>query len=257
MINELSGADKGRPRARLLHADPLGLDLVSRWAPRTTAAYVLSSTVTGGGDLGGLPVLSALGWRGGQGELIRLKNVEDTQSSASSNGQWQHGGVTETTLSWDVVPVDKPDDANVVIGQAHFIKTVDDLHEALVGVSPSLRFGVAFCEASGPRLIRCSGNDAELVDLATRNASAIAAGHSFVILLRDGFPLNVLNPVKAVPEVCTIFCATANPVDILVAVTPRGRGIVGVVDGEPPLGVEADADVTNRRALLRAIGYKL
>ncbi len=165
--------------------------------------------------------------------------------------------MTETTLSWDVVPVDKPDDANVVIGQAHFIKTVDDLHEALVGVSPSLRFGVAFCEASGPRLIRCSGNDAELVDLATRNASAIAAGHSFVILLRDGFPLNVLNPVKAVPEVCTIFCATANPVDILVAVTPRGRGIVGVVDGEPPLGVEADADVTNRRALLRAIGYKL
>jgi hypothetical protein len=161
------------------------------------------------------------------------------------------------TLSWDVVSVDKPDDVNVVIGQAHFIKTVDDLHEALVGVSPTLRFGVAFCEASGPRLVRRSGNDAELVDLATRNASAIAAGHMFVILLRDGFPLNVLNPVKAVPEVCTIFCATANPVDVLVAVTPRGRGIVGVVDGEPPLGVETDADVTDRRALLRTIGYKL
>ena len=165
--------------------------------------------------------------------------------------------MTETTLSWDVVPVDKPDDVNVVIGQAHFIKAIDDLHEALVGVSPSLRFGVAFCEASGPRLIRRSGNDAELVDLATRNASAIAAGHTFVILLRDGFPLNVLNPVKAVPEVCTIFCATANPLDVLVAVTARGRGIVGVVDGEPPLGVETDADVTARRALLRAIGYKL
>ncbi len=165
--------------------------------------------------------------------------------------------MTETTLSWDVVPVDKPDDVNVVIGQAHFIKTIDDLHEALVGVSPSLRFGVAFCEASGPRLVRRSGNDADLVDLATRNASAIAAGHTFVIFLRDGFPLNVLNPVKAVPEVCTIFCATANPVEVIVAVTPRGRGVVGVVDGEPPLGVETEGDVTERRVLLRTIGYKL
>lgn len=165
--------------------------------------------------------------------------------------------VTETTLSWDIVPIEKPDDVNVVVGQAHFIKTVDDLHEALVGISPSLRFGVAFCEASGARLVRRSGNDPELVELATRNASAIAAGHSFVILLREGFPLNVLNPVKAVSEVCAIFCATANPVDILVAVTPRGRGVIGVVDGEPPLGVETDADVADRRALLRTIGYKL
>lgn len=176
---------------------------------------------------------------------------------SSAHGGWHHGGVTETPLSWDVVTVDKPDDVNVVIGQAHFIKTVDDLHEALVGVSPSLKFGVAFCEASGPRLVRRSSNDPELVDLATRNASAIAAGHTFVILLRDGFPLNVLNPVKAVSEVCAIFCATANAVDLVIAVTPRGRGIVGVVDGEPPLGVETDADVSDRRALLRAIGYKL
>ncbi|HSO65895.1 MAG TPA: adenosine-specific kinase [Ornithinibacter sp.] len=165
--------------------------------------------------------------------------------------------MSRTMLSWDVVPVETPDDVNVVIGQAHFIKTVDDLHEALVGVSPSLRFGVAFCEASGPRLVRRSGNDPELVDLAVRNASAIAAGHSFVVMLRDGFPLNVLNPVKAVPEVCTVFCATANSVEVLVAVTPRGRGIAGVVDGEPPLGVETDADVADRRELLRAIGYKL
>ena len=155
------------------------------------------------------------------------------------------------------MPIDKPDDVNIVIGQAHFIKTVEDLHEALVGVSPSLRFGLAFCEASGARLVRRSGNDADLVELATRNASAIGAGHCFVIFLRDGFPLNVLNPVKSVPEVCTIFCATANPVDVLVAVTPRGRGIIGVVDGEPPLGVETDADVLERLALLRAIGYKL
>jgi adenosine/AMP kinase len=159
--------------------------------------------------------------------------------------------------TWDVVPVVTPEDVNVVIGQAHFIKTVDDLHEALVGVSPALRFGVAFCEASGPRLVRRSGNDAELVDLAVGAASAIGAGHSFVVCLREGFPLNVLNPLKAVPEVCTVFCATANPVEVLVAVTPLGRGIVGVVDGEPPLGVETDDDVSERRALLRAIGYKL
>ena len=165
--------------------------------------------------------------------------------------------MTETTFSWDVVPIDKPDDVSIVIGQAHFIKTVEDLHEALVGVSPSLRFGLAFCEASGARLVGRSGNDADLVELATRNASAIGAGHCFVIFLRDGLPLNVLNPVKSVPEVCTIFCATANPVDVLVAVTPRGRGIIGVVDGEPPLGVETDADVVERLALLRAIGYKL
>lgn len=165
--------------------------------------------------------------------------------------------MTTPSLSWDVVSVDKPDDLNVIIGQSHFIKTVDDLHEALVGVSGALRFGLAFCEASGPRLVRRSGNDPDLVDLATRNALAIGAGHTFVIFLRDGFPVNVLNPVKSVPEVCSIYCATANPVDVLVAVTRRGRGIVGVIDGEPPLGVETDDDVTARRDLLRAIGYKL
>ncbi|AGC64985.1 Adenosine specific kinase [Mycobacterium liflandii 128FXT] len=167
------------------------------------------------------------------------------------------GKVSTTTVSWDVVSVDKPEDVNVVIGQAHFIKTVDDLHEALVGVSPSLRFGLAFCEASGPRLVRRTGNDAELVDLATDTALAIAAGYSFVIFLREGFPVNILNPVKAVPEVCTIFCATVNPVEIVVAATPRGRGIAAVIDGQTPLGVETDVDVTERRELLRAIGYKL
>jgi len=167
------------------------------------------------------------------------------------------GCVTTTAVSWDVVSVDKPDDVNVVIGQAHFIKTVEDLHEALVGVSPSLRFGLAFCEASGPRLVRRTGNDAELVELATSTALAIAAGHCFVIFLREGFPVNVLNPVKAVPEVCAIYCATANPVDVVVAVTPRGRGIVGVIDGQSPVGVETDRDVAERHDLLRAIGYKL
>jgi uncharacterized protein len=171
--------------------------------------------------------------------------------------QWQHEHVTTTSLTWDVVPVDKPEDVNVVIGQAHFIKTVEDLHEALVGVSPSLRFGLAFCEASGPRLVRHSGNDAELAELATRTALAIGAGHSFVVFLREGFPVNVLNPVKAVPEVCGIYCATANPVDVVVAVTPRGRGIAGVVDGQTPVGVETDRDVAERHDLLRVIGYKL
>ncbi|EUA06105.1 hypothetical protein I546_5727 [Mycobacterium kansasii 732] len=122
-----------------------------------------------------------------------------------------------------MVLVDKPDDVNVVIGQAHFIKTVDDLHEALMGVSSALRFGLAFCEASGPRLVRRSGNDPALVELATNTALAIAAGHCFVIFLREGFPISVLNPVKAVPEVCTIHCATANPVEVVVAVTERGR----------------------------------
>lgn len=156
-----------------------------------------------------------------------------------------------------LVPVEKPDGMNVIIGQAHFIKTVEDLHEALVGVSPHLRFGLAFCEASGARLVRRSGNDDALIDLAARTALALGAGHSFVIFLTEGYPVNVLGPVKAVPEVCTILCATANPVAVLVAETESGRGIIGVVDGESPVGVETDADVEDRRRLLRDIGYKL
>ncbi|WP_441248867.1 adenosine-specific kinase [Kitasatospora sp. McL0602] len=161
------------------------------------------------------------------------------------------------TASFEVVAVEKPADVNVVIGQAHFIKTVEDLHEALVGVSPHLRFGLAFCEASGPRLVRHSGNDGELVELATANALAIGAGHTFVVMLREGYPLNVLNPLKAVPEVCTIMCATANPVDLVIAVTDQGRGIAAVIDGSPPAAVETPDDATARRKLLRDIGYKL
>lgn len=157
----------------------------------------------------------------------------------------------------EVVAIEKPDDLNVIVGQAHFIKTVEDLHEALAGVSPHLRFGLGFCEASAARLVRRSGNDAELTWLAAQNALAIGAGHSFVVLLREGFPVNVLNPLKSVPEVCTIFCATANPVEILVAVTEHGRGIVGVIDGSPPVGIEQEADAADRHGLLRAIGYKL
>ncbi len=160
-------------------------------------------------------------------------------------------------IEFETVALQKPDDVNVIVGQAHFIKTVEDLHEALAGVSSHLKFGLAFCEASAARLIRRSGNDAELTGLAVSSAGAIAAGHTFVIMLRNGFPVNVLNQVKAVPEVCTIFCATANPVDILVAVTDRGRGVAGVVDGQPPVGIETDEDVLSRHRLLREIGYKL
>lgn len=155
------------------------------------------------------------------------------------------------------VAIDKPDDVNVIIGQSHFVKTVEDLYEALAGSSPHLRFGLAFCEASGPRLVRNAGNDDELVELAVSNALAIAAGHVFVVFIREGFPVNVLNQLKLVPEVCRIFCATANRLEILVAETELGRGVVGVVDGEVPLGVETDEDVADRYELLRRIGYKL
>lgn len=160
-------------------------------------------------------------------------------------------------VSFETVDIVKPDDVNVIVGQAHFIKTVEDLHEVLAGAGPHLRFGLGFCEASSARLVRKSGNDADLTTLAAESALAIGAGHAFVIMLREGFPVSVLNPLKLVPEVCTIFCATANPVQVLVAVTDRGRGIAGVIDGEPPVGLEQDSDAADRHALLRAIGYKL
>ncbi len=155
------------------------------------------------------------------------------------------------------VAVEKPDATNVILGQSHFIKTVEDLHEALVTTAPHLRFGIAFCESSGPALVRRTGNDSTLVELATRNALAIGAGHSFIILLENGFPVSVLNAVKAVPEVCGIFCATANPVQVIVAEAGDGRAILGVVDGVKPNGVETDVDVQARLAFLRTIGYKL
>jgi adenosine/AMP kinase len=155
------------------------------------------------------------------------------------------------------VSIERPDGLNVIVGHAHFIKTVEDIHEALVGTSPHLRFGLAFCEASGPCLVRRSGNDEELVALAIAAAEAVAAGHTFVVFVREGYPINVLNQIKAVPEVCTIHCATANPLEVLVAETELGRGVVGVVDGFVPAGVETDDDVAARTRLLRDIGYKL
>ena len=155
-----------------------------------------------------------------------------------------------------VVRIDKPDELNVIVGQSHFIKTVEDLHEACVHV-PGLKFGIAFNEASGPCLVRRSGNDPELVTVAVEGAQAIGAGHVFVIALKDGFPISVLNAVKAVPEVCAIYCATANPLEVVVGQTERGRGVLGVIDGASPLGVETDADEAARKDLLRRFGYKL
>ena len=155
------------------------------------------------------------------------------------------------------VRIKKPDATNFILGQTHFIKTVEDVHEALVNAVPGIKFGLAFCEASGKCLIRWSGTDAALTELARQNALAIGAGHTFLVFLGDGFfPVNVLNTVKAVPEVCRIFCATANPTEVIVAVTDQGRGVMGVVDGSPPLGVEADADIVWRKDFLRKIGYK-
>jgi len=155
------------------------------------------------------------------------------------------------------VEIEKPEDVNVILGQSHFIKTIDDVYEALVGSSPHLRFGIAFCEASGPCLVRRAGNDEDLIALAVKNATAIGAGHSFVVFLREGFPVNVLNQLKQVPEVCRIICASANPVEVIVVQTELGRGIAGVVDGASPLGVETEEDVAARHDLLRKIGYKL
>ena len=160
-------------------------------------------------------------------------------------------------MELSAVPLEVPDGLNLIVGQAHFVKTVEDLHEVLAASSPNLAFGLAFAEASGPCLIRRSGNAADLIELAGLQVESIGAGHCFVILLRDGFPVSVLNAIKMVQEVCTVFCATANPVEILVAETDLGRGVVGVVDGLPPAGIETADDEVERKATLRRLGYKL
>jgi len=155
------------------------------------------------------------------------------------------------------VRITKPAEVNFILGQAHFIKTVEDLHETAVSAVPGIKFGLAFCEASGACLIRCSGNDDEMIALAKTNAEAIAAGHTFIMFMREAFPINLLNAVKGVPEVCGIFCATANDVEVVVAESEKGRGILGVIDGEKPKGVEQEKDRAWRHELLRKIGYKL
>ena len=166
--------------------------------------------------------------------------------------------LTAMEIKLTAIQIEKPEPINFILGQTHFIKSVEDIHEALVGAVPGIKFGLAFCEASGKRLVRWTGTDPAMIELARKNALAIGAGHSFILFLGEGFyPVNVLNAVKMVPEVCRVFCATANPTQVLICETPQGRGIVGVVDGVPPKGVEGDADIEWRKKFLRQIGYKL
>ncbi len=160
-------------------------------------------------------------------------------------------------MELELVQIEKPEEINFILGQSHFIKTVEDIHEALVGAVPGIRFGLAFCEASGKCLVRWSGTDDEMTELARKNALAIGAGHSFILFLGAGFfPINVLKTVRDVPEVCRIFCATANPTQVIVTRTEQGAGILGVVDGSSPAGIEADEDIAWRKGFLRMIGYK-
>jgi len=159
-------------------------------------------------------------------------------------------------LDLETVRLEIPSDSNIIVGQTHFIKTVEDMYEAVVNTVPQGKFGLAFNEASGPCLTRADGNDDELRQAAIRNAQAIGAGHIFVLILRNAYPINLLNAVQNIPEVCSIFCASANPVEVIVAKTDQGRGVMGVVDGSPPKGIEGPADVTTRKEFLRKIGYK-
>ena len=156
-----------------------------------------------------------------------------------------------------MVKVEKPADCNVILGQSHFIKSIEDIHEAMIGSCPSVKFGAAFCESSGPCLVRVSGNDDELQKVASKNASNIAAGHSFIILMKNAYPMNVLNAIKSIQEVCSIYCATANDVEVVIAESEQGRGILGVIDGLKSKGVEKPEDVKKRKEFLRQLGYKL
>src|ERR1039457_3237364 len=166
--------------------------------------------------------------------------------------------LTAMEIKLTAIQIEKSEAINFILGQTHFIKSVEDIHEALVGAVPGIKFGLAFCEASGKCLVRWTGTDPAMIELARRNALAIGAGHSFILFLGEGFyPVNVLNAVKMVSEVCRVFCATANPTQVLIAETTQGRGIVGVVDGLRPKGLEAEADIEGRKKFLRQIGYKL
>ena len=155
------------------------------------------------------------------------------------------------------VTIEKPADLNFILGQSHFIKTVEDLYEAIVQTVPGMKFGIGFCESSGPALVRYAGNEPRLIELAQKNALALSCGHCFIIFIDHGFPVNILNAVKNVPEVCHVFCATANPVEVVVAETEQGRGILGVIDGVKTKGIETETDISIRKEFLRKIGYKL
>ena len=156
-----------------------------------------------------------------------------------------------------IVTIEKPEDMNFILGHSHFIKTVEDLYEAIVQTAPQMKFGIGFCEASGPALVRFAGNDLDLIELVQKNALALSCGHAFIIFMQNGVPINILNTVKNVPEVCRIFCATANPVEVIVAESEQGRGILGVIDGVKTRGIETETDIQFRKDFLRKIGYKL
>lgn len=156
-----------------------------------------------------------------------------------------------------IIKIQKPETTNLILGQSHFIKTVEDIHEAIVQTNPNIKFGIGFCESSGAALVRWSGNDPAMIELAKQNALALSCGHSFIIFLEQGFPINILNTIKNVPEVCRIFCATANPLEVIVAETDQGRGILGVIDGVLTKGIEGEDDIQWRKKFLRTIGYKL
>jgi hypothetical protein len=160
-------------------------------------------------------------------------------------------------MELSVITIDKPESTNFILGQSHFIKTVEDIYEAIVQTNPQIKFGLGFCESSGPALVRWVGNDTALIELAKKNALALSCGHCFILFLENGFPVNVLNSIKNLPEVCHIYCATANPAEVVIAETKQGRGIMGVIDGVKTKGVETENDIAKRKEFLRTIGYKL
>lgn len=163
----------------------------------------------------------------------------------------------ERAMELKIVKIEKPEATNFILGQSHFIKTVEDIHEAIFQTSSQMKFGIGFCESSGPALVRYTGNDPSLIELAKDNAMALSCGHCFILFMEHGFPVNILNTIKNIPEVCTIYCATANPVEVIVAETDQGRGILGVIDGVKTKGIETESDIKARMEFLRTIGYKL
>ena len=190
---------------------------------------------------------------------VLFKATETGDIHLWSQHLWYARPMEVSRMELQIVTIEKPEEMNVILGMSHFIRTVEDLHEAMVTSSPSVKFGLAFCEASGDRLVRSSGTDAELTELAAKNMLRVGAGHSFLIMIGPGmvFPIHVLRAVRQVPEVCRIFCATGNPLEVVVAQTELGRGIMGVIDGQSPLGVEGPEDVEQRRSFLRTVGLKL
>jgi hypothetical protein len=192
----------------------------------------------------------------GEKEAGKSEETAGIEEKAKTVGAAETEGNNGGFMDIKTVKIEKPEGLNLILGHSHFIKTVEDIYEAVVNTVPGAKFGLAFCESSGPCLVRYSGTDSDLVELAKKNALNISAGHSFILLMKDMFPINVLNAIKNVPEVCRIFCATANPVEVLVAETEQGRGIIGVIDGFKSKGIETEADIAERKQFLRAIGYK-